>query len=122
MHVVLHRGGLLEFMDEVGLMAAYLAAVIHDVGHLGVSNNFLIQTEHDLAILYNDAGPMENMHAATAFQLLKHRPEINFLENLTPGSFRELRRLVMGMVLATDMSRHFQVVTQFQTAERIGGA
>ena len=36
----------------------YIAAVIHDFGHKGVNNDFLIKSHDRLALLYNDRSPM----------------------------------------------------------------
>lgn len=45
MHVLLHRGGLVPgYADPMTLMACYLAAIIHDFEHVGMSNDFLINT------------------------------------------------------------------------------
>lgn len=52
------------------LLSCILTPVIHDVGHFGVNNPFLIASEHHLAITYNDQSPMENMHCATAFTVM----------------------------------------------------
>jgi hypothetical protein len=37
----------------------------------GYNNAFLVATSHDLAITYNDAGVLENMHVASFFRLVK---------------------------------------------------
>ena len=50
--------------------SCYLAAIIHDYEHRGVNNDFLIKTSDPLALLYNDASPMENHHVAAAFALM----------------------------------------------------
>ena len=36
--------------------------IIEDVGHLGFNNQFLVATSHELAVIYNDKSPLENMH------------------------------------------------------------
>jgi hypothetical protein len=53
------------------LLSCILTPVVHDVGHFGVNNPFLIGSSHDLAVRYNDQSPMENMHCATAFQAMQ---------------------------------------------------
>ena len=90
LHAILHRGGVAQHLDDVGLLAAYFAAIIHDVGHTGVSNNFLIKTRHDLAVLYNDTTVQENMHLSSAFQLLGQK-DYNFLSHLSEANFLEFR-------------------------------
>lgn len=51
-------------------MTMLLAAATHDIGHLGVNNAFLKSTKHELALIYNDHSPLENMHISLAFKML----------------------------------------------------
>ena len=44
---------------------------VHDYGHVGRTNDFLVAVEDPLAMMYNDKAPMENHHLAAAFALLK---------------------------------------------------
>ena len=53
------------------LLGCYLAAIIHDYEHRGVNNDFLIRSSDPLALMYNDASPMENHHLAAAFMLMR---------------------------------------------------
>ena len=71
-----------------------VAAVVHDVGHTGQTNQYHIHTQSDLAIRYNDRSVLENYHLALAFQLLKE-PHNNFLETLTVKEYRYVRDAVV---------------------------
>lgn len=95
-------------------LAAYIAAIIHDYCHNALSNSFLIQALDPLAVLYNDISPQEQHHSASAFKLLLE-PEYNFMENFDKNSFQEIRKMVITMVIKTDMQNHFAVLTQFRT-------
>ena len=53
---------------------------MHDLGHPGLSNQFLVGVQCPLAILYNDQSVLENYHAASACTLLN---QCNLLRNLT---------------------------------------
>merc|ERR1712057_137343 len=83
-------------------MASLLAAAVHDFEHLGVSNDFLVRIGDQRAMTYNDQHVNENHHVAAAFAILSS-PEANFLEELPSMEYCELRRLVVQLVLATDM-------------------
>ncbi|MGH0165698.1 UNVERIFIED_CONTAM: hypothetical protein FKN15_049837 [Acipenser sinensis] len=64
----------------------------------------------DSAILYNDRAVLENHHVSAAYRLLQDDEEMNIFYNLSKDDWRELRALVVEMVLATDMSCHFQQI------------
>jgi len=61
----------------------------------------------ETALLYNDRAVLENHHASASFRLLRE-DEFNILSHLSREEFRELRGLVIEMVLGTDMTNHFQ--------------
>ncbi|KAM7390872.1 hypothetical protein PAMA_008866 [Pampus argenteus] len=87
-----------------------LSAAIHDYEHTGTTNNFHIQTRSDTAMLYNDRAVLENHHVNAAYRLLQDDDDMNILTNLSKDDWREMRTLVVEMVLATDMSCHFQQI------------
>ncbi|EGF79038.1 hypothetical protein BATDEDRAFT_12624, partial [Batrachochytrium dendrobatidis JAM81] len=91
----------------------YLAALIHDYDHPGVSNNFLIQTNDRLAMLYNDKSILENHHCSAAFNVLI-QPKNHFLESLDRKPYKLFRANVVEMVLATDLTQHFSLLTTFK--------
>jgi len=122
MQVILKRGGMLPgYADPLTHMACLLAAVIHDYEHMGCTNDFLINKCDDLAVRYNDRAPLENHHLAAAFLLLKQR-DYNFLSDMPKSSFDRLRKLVIELVLATDMKQHFAIVSHFTTIHRLSSS
>jgi len=90
------------------LLACVLAAAGHDVGHLGTNNPYLIATSDPIALRYNDASPLENMHAATMFELMKaDGAKLDVLAPLDTPVRLAVRSFIIRMILATDNSRHF---------------
>ncbi|XP_067330259.1 dual specificity calcium/calmodulin-dependent 3',5'-cyclic nucleotide phosphodiesterase 1C isoform X2 [Channa argus] len=109
-HYLLLKTGMVHWLTELEIFAMIFAAAVHDYEHTGTTNNFHIQTRSDTAILYNDRSVLESHHVSAAYRLLQEDDEMNILYNLSKDDWRELRALVVEMVLATDMSCHFQQV------------
>jgi len=93
-------------------LACLMAAAVHDHEHLGLTNEFLVRTRHERATLYNDQHVNEHHHAASAFSVL-HRPECNFLADLPEEDFRQLRTVVIELVLGTDMAKGGDIQKSF---------
>ncbi|XP_045486400.1 calcium/calmodulin-dependent 3',5'-cyclic nucleotide phosphodiesterase 1 isoform X1 [Pieris rapae] len=106
-HYMLCQTGLMNWLSDLEIFATLVAAIVHDFEHTGTTNNFHVMSGSDTALLYNDRAVLENHHISAAFRLLKEE-ENNILLNLSRDEFREFRTLVIDMVLATDMSFHFQ--------------
>ncbi|GLC65344.1 hypothetical protein PLESTF_000283100 [Pleodorina starrii] len=119
LHVIIHGAQLhVHYLDHLGLLAAYFAAIVHDYGHPGLTNDFLVATSDPLAVRYNDRSPLENHHAAASFGLLQ-RPELDALAPLSKLERAAFRKQVIEMVLATDMKQHFSLLSQFNTTHRL---
>ncbi|XP_032807131.2 dual specificity calcium/calmodulin-dependent 3',5'-cyclic nucleotide phosphodiesterase 1A-like isoform X2 [Petromyzon marinus] len=114
-HFLLLKTGFMHWLNELEIFAMLFAAAIHDLEHTGTTNNFHIQTRSDVAILYNDRSVMENHHVSTAYRIMQADEDANILINLSKDDWRELRALVVEMVLATDMSCHFQQIKAMKT-------
>ncbi|XP_023578665.1 calcium/calmodulin-dependent 3',5'-cyclic nucleotide phosphodiesterase 1B [Octodon degus] len=114
-HCFLLRTGMVHCLSEIEVLAIIFAAAIHDYEHTGTTNSFHIQTKSECAILYNDRSVLENHHISSVFRMMQD-DEMNIFINLTKDEFVELRALVIEMVLATDMSCHFQQVKSMKTA------
>ncbi|XP_068248267.1 dual specificity calcium/calmodulin-dependent 3',5'-cyclic nucleotide phosphodiesterase 1A-like isoform X4 [Palaemon carinicauda] len=108
-HYMLSQTGLMNWLNDIEILATLMAAIIHDYEHTGTTNNFHVMSGSETALLYNDRAVLENHHICAAFRLLKGE-ESNVLINLSKEEYREFRSLVIEMVLATDMSSHFQQI------------
>ncbi|XP_030877308.1 calcium/calmodulin-dependent 3',5'-cyclic nucleotide phosphodiesterase 1C-like [Leptonychotes weddellii] len=115
-HYLLYKTGVANWLTELEIFAIIFSAAIHDYEHTGTTNNFHIQTRSDPAILYNDKSVLENHHLSAAYRLLQEDEEMNILINLSKDDWREFRTLVIEMVMATDMSCHFQQIKAMKTA------
>uniref|UniRef100_A0A4W3K216 Phosphodiesterase n=1 Tax=Callorhinchus milii TaxID=7868 RepID=A0A4W3K216_CALMI len=100
----------LDQMDEV---AALIAATVHDVDHPGRTNSFLCNAGSELALLYNDTAVLESHHSALAFQLTARDEKCNIFKNMERNDYRTLRQAIIDMVLATEMTKHFEHVNKF---------
>ncbi|XP_061932060.1 dual specificity calcium/calmodulin-dependent 3',5'-cyclic nucleotide phosphodiesterase 1 isoform X8 [Apis cerana] len=107
MHYILCQTGLMNWLTDLEIFATLVAAIIHDYEHTGTTNNFHVMSGSDTALLYNDRAVLENHHISASFRIMRE-DECNILQNLSREEFREFRSLVIDMVLATDMSFHFQ--------------
>ncbi|KAG2490632.1 hypothetical protein HYH03_011023 [Edaphochlamys debaryana] len=118
LHVIIHAAQLhVHYLDPLGLLAAYYAAIVHDYAHPGLTSDFLVATSDPLAIRYNDKSPLENHHCAASFSLLQ-RPDLDILAQLSQAERTTFRKQVIELVLATDMKQHFSILSHFNTVHR----
>lgn len=77
-------GAKLTVLERTALL---LAAAVHDLGHPGLSNAFLVSTRNHWAVVYNDRSVNENMHISQAF-VIAH--ELGLFEQLDEEEYREV--------------------------------
>ncbi|XP_070506227.1 3',5'-cyclic-AMP phosphodiesterase-like isoform X3 [Chironomus tepperi] len=113
-NVLLNTPALENVFTPLEICAALFAACIHDVDHPGLTNQFLINSSSELAIMYNDESVLENHHLAVAFKLLQNE-ECDIFQNLQKKQRQTLRKMVIDMVLSTDMSKHMSLLADLKT-------
>uniref|UniRef100_A0A8C1VBD3 Phosphodiesterase n=1 Tax=Cyprinus carpio TaxID=7962 RepID=A0A8C1VBD3_CYPCA len=113
-HVLLSTPALEDVFTDLEIMAALFASAIHDVDHPGFTNQFLINTNSELALMYNDASVLENHHLAVGFKLLQEE-NCDIFCNLSKKQRQSLRQMTIDMVLATDMSKHMNFLADLKT-------
>ncbi|CAH8868771.1 unnamed protein product [Trichobilharzia szidati] len=113
-HYLLQAETLDDVFSDLEILAVLFASAIHDVDHPGVTNQFLVNTGHELALQYNDSSVLENHHLYMAFKILSE-PECDIFANLGVKKRQTLRRMVIELVLATDMSKHMSLLADLRT-------
>jgi hypothetical protein len=89
------------------------------MGHLGVNNAFLVNTNHQLALDYNDISPLENMHCSRAFKLM-NREGRRILANLDKLQQKTFRTAMVSMIMETDNARHVQLLEKLSKLSMSG--
>lgn len=82
------------------IYATIFAALIHDIEHLGVFNSTLTSNRHELAILYNDQSVAEMRSLNIGLNYLY---DFDILNNLSENELKDFRKLVIDLVLSTDI-------------------
>jgi len=109
----LQRNRIKPLLDSLDQAACLIAAAIHDLDHPGKTSGFLCNSGSELAILYNDLSVLESHHAALAFKLTHHDDRVNIFKGLDRETYKALRQSIIDMVLATEMTKHFEHLTKF---------
>lgn len=113
-HVLLNTPALESVFTPLEITAALFAACVHDVDHPGLTNQFLINSSSELALMYNDESVLENHHLAVAFKLLQNEG-CDIFCNMSKKQRQTLRKMVIDMVLSTDMSKHMSLLADLKT-------
>ena len=112
-HLLKHQASRLRCLltpDDV--FALLVACLSHDVGHPSFGNTLLRESQHPLAILFNDTSVLENLHAFVLFSIIR-QPCYDFLHNWPEDRRKLFRKRVLSCVLATDMNSHFEFIKKF---------
>jgi hypothetical protein len=104
---------ILGFMSDIDILGLIIAAAGHDVGHPALTNRYLINKRDKLAIQFNDQSVLENMHCSMTFGFLQDA-STDILSNFSVDDWMLVRRIIVEMILGTDMSKHFEMVGNFR--------
>lgn len=100
-------------LSPIEIAGCFLAAAVHDYDHPGLNNSYLVSTQAELALRYNDRSVLESHHVASAFALTLQEDKDLFVEQ-GKEDYRHMRELMIEMVLATDIAQHFTILSKFK--------
>ena len=86
------------------------AALLHDISHPGNSNALEVKLKTDRVQKYGNQSVLEKYHIEVGLNIIFFRPGCNFLEKMTPERVETFQLIVRECILATDMSRHFEIL------------
>lgn len=104
--------GLRTQLTDVQAAAFVLAAAAHDVGHPGLNNAHLVNTEAPEAVRWNDVSVNENGHYHILRALLTKRGLLDAMFEKREERLAFLA-LLRRLILATDMENHTRLVADF---------
>ena len=71
LYCLMESGTMLHSMSNKSKFAILLSAVAHDVAHPGYNANFLINSNDPIAVRYHYDSPLEHLHSAKSFELMR---------------------------------------------------
>lgn len=96
-----------------------LASLGHDIGHPGITNAFLINTNSPLSIKFNNHSILENFHRFQFKKILI--PFLNQSKSIFPvdynSNLEHTLNIVDNAILATDMAKHDDYVKEIHKLE-----
>jgi hypothetical protein len=90
-----------------------LSCAAHDIAHPGTNNIFEVNTKSELSTLYNDKAVLENYSLFVFFNLIKDI-NLNIFSEFDPIEYKNIRRVIILNIIATDMSNHFTDLKKFK--------
>lgn len=108
------------FMSKLEIFASLVSALVHDIGHPGFNNAFLVKTKDELAIRHNDKSPLENMSCAYLYEILRD-DSMNIMAGLSEDQWQDCRKSIIVCILNTDMAVHFGSVKELTVFEEVNG-
>ncbi|XP_065077275.1 high affinity cGMP-specific 3',5'-cyclic phosphodiesterase 9A isoform X2 [Ochlerotatus camptorhynchus] len=118
MYAITWHTNLVQRLGEQEVLILLVSCICHDLDHPGYNNIYQINARTELALRYNDISPLENHHCSIAFRLLEH-PDCNIFRNMNKDLYKDVREGIIRCILATDMARHNEILTQFIEATPI---
>jgi len=100
---------LWRIYNPTTIFSLLLAATFHDVGHPGTTNIFQRNARTQIAIEYEHASLLENMHSAIGHSLLlgeEKKDDWDVFEGWTNEEKEHSGKVMRKVILSTDMARH----------------
>ncbi|RDD46227.1 High affinity cAMP-specific 3',5'-cyclic phosphodiesterase 7A [Trichoplax sp. H2] len=110
-HCYLLEAKIADSLSEIEIFYSLLAALLHDIDHPGVNQNFLIATSHFLPKIFGVISVLENHHCRAAIALLR---DSGVIEHLPSSQRRFIEDQIVALILSTDMAKQQEYLSKFK--------
>ena len=107
-------------LTKLELLAALVGALVHDFNHPGTTNQHEVKARTERALMHTDA-ILERHHLHSTFRLLA-TPGFDLFGEMPADDEETCRKLIVDMVLATDLKRHGDITSTLRTLAAQHGA
>ncbi|CAM1301748.1 PDE9A (predicted) [Pycnogonum litorale] len=114
MYAMIQFCNLSTFLPKWSILALMVASICHDIDHPGLTNSYCINSNNNLAILYDGISPLENHHCAVTLEILGNKAT-NILKNLGSVLSINIIEKIKDMILSTDMRRHNEIIEKYRS-------
>ncbi|OQS07397.1 hypothetical protein THRCLA_00592 [Thraustotheca clavata] len=111
--VFLHGFQGQKVLSSLTSSALLIAALCHDIGHVGLTNQFLVKSGHPLTLEYRNP-VLESMHTARTLLLIKKH---GFLKNLETKEALRISKTIARCIMYTDVSIHSELLRKTRDIE-----
>ncbi|OQR96205.1 hypothetical protein ACHHYP_16555 [Achlya hypogyna] len=94
------------YVSPLTASALLIASLCHDVGHVGLTNQFLVNSGHPLTLEYRSP-VLESMHTARTMVLVKQH---GFLTHLPTQESLRVAKTIARCIMYTDVSIHSELL------------
>lgn len=120
-YALLCNGTWHRTLSAVDKLALLVAAFSHDVGHNGDNNQFLINSDSNLALRYGKDSLLEKMHLCIAWDTLLSK-NCTFLNNMSQPDRARFAHVFKISILGTDNAKHFEKLNALKALTESGDA
>jgi hypothetical protein len=113
----LSQGDLTNQLTKRDILCLIVAVLCHDCGHDGFREVSGAGSEIAMNVLYQMRSILETNHATIALSILS-KERFNLFNSLDIDDATKCRDLVLQLILATDMGKHFDIVSNMNICLR----
>ncbi|KAK2176621.1 hypothetical protein NP493_652g04022 [Ridgeia piscesae] len=111
-----------KYLDDIELLALFVACLSHDIDHRGTTNSFQIASDSVLAALYSSAGSVLERHHLTQTMAILNTDGCNIFQSMGNTNYQRTLDLISYIILSTDLAHHLRIMEELKKMSQAGYA